>query len=325
MASRVTPEPKSTLSCPGNCGSISIQYPFGIGTGCFRSGFEIVCDNATGTPALAGTTRPVPVSLLSIKTAEARVMLPVAWECFHSSNKVNDSSNGDVHFNSDDVYRISNTHNQLVVIGCNTLGYTQSQRSEGNGYYPYAYYTGCMSFCNNSGSAADGACAGVGCCRVDIPPGVTDNKMSFGQYSHRERLGYSPCDMAFLVDKENYTFHTADLRMDLNRTMPVWLDWAIRDNLTCDEAKKAQGGYACVSANSECHDSTNGTRVRLQLQHGCQCSDLAVCCVFLPQSGEEQLAALVIEHDIRRGHRPCESFRPCPVRVLILWRQPTAW
>jgi len=115
-----------------------------------------------------------------------------------------------------------------------------------------------MSFCNNSGSAADGSCDGVGCCRVDIPPGVTDNKMNFRAYSHREKLGYSPCDLAFLVDRENYTFHTADLKMDRNRTMPVWLDWAIRDNLTCDEAKKAQGGYACVSANSECHDSTNG-------------------------------------------------------------------
>ena len=172
MASSViAPESKSTLSCPGSCGSISIQYPFGIGAGCFRNGFEIVCD-VTGTPALAGTTRPVPVNLLSIKTAEARVMLPVAWECFWS--------NGGVQFNKEGVYRISNTHNQLVVVGCNTLGYIQSQRNEGNDY-SYAYYTGCMSFCNNSGSAADGACDGVGCCRVDIPPGVTDNKMSFGQ------------------------------------------------------------------------------------------------------------------------------------------------
>jgi len=258
MASSViAPESKSTLSCPGSCGSISIQYPFGIGAGCFRNGFEIVCDNVTGTPALAGTTRPVPVNLLSIKTAEARVMLPVAWECFHSSNKVNDSSNGDVHFNSDDVYRISNTHNQLVVIGCNTLGYTQSQRSEGNGYYPYAYYTGCMSFCNNSGSAADGACAGVGCCRVDIPPGLTNNNMEFEQYNHTGVLGFSPCDYAFLVDKDSYTFRTADLKMDTNTMMPVWLDWAIRDNLTCDQARKTES-YACVSTSSECRDSSNG-------------------------------------------------------------------
>ena len=104
MASSViAPESKSTLSCPGSCGSISIQYPFGIGAGCFRNGFEIVCDNVTGTPALAGTTRPVPVNLLSIKTAEARVMLPVGWQCFNASDEVYAASDGDVQFNLDDV------------------------------------------------------------------------------------------------------------------------------------------------------------------------------------------------------------------------------
>ncbi|CAL4892405.1 unnamed protein product [Urochloa decumbens] len=258
MASRTTLESKNTSGCPGSCGNISIDYPFGIGTGCFRNGFEIICDHATGTPTLTGTTQPVPVKLLSIKTAEARVMLPVAWECFEDSKTVNASSDGDVRFNSDDVYRISNAHNHLVVIGCNTLGYTQSQRSEGNGYYSYAYYTGCMSFCNNSDSAADGACAGVGCCHVDIPPGLTNNNMAFEQYNHTSVLGFSPCDYAFLVDKDSYTFRTADLKMNTNTMMPVWLDWAIRDNLSCDEAKKKAESYACVSTNSECHDSSNG-------------------------------------------------------------------
>ncbi|XP_062202734.1 wall-associated receptor kinase 2-like [Phragmites australis] len=257
MAFSATPEVESTSDCPDSCGGIAIQYPFGIGTGCFRKGFEIICDRGLGMPVLAGTTRPVPVNLLSIRTAEARVMLPVAWECFNSSDKVYDWSDGNVQFNHEEVYRISNTHNQLVVIGCNTLGYTRSQRSEGNDY-PYAYYTGCMSFCNNSRSAVNGACAGVGCCHVDIPPGLTDNRMSFEEYTHKARLDFSPCDYAFLVDRDNYTFHTADLKMDVNATMPVWLDWAIRDNLTCEEVKKKVQSYACVSSNSECHDSSNG-------------------------------------------------------------------
>ncbi|CAN6351665.1 unnamed protein product [Urochloa humidicola] len=54
VASRATPESKNTSGCPGSCGNISIDYPFGIGTGCFRNGFEIICDHATGTPTLAG-------------------------------------------------------------------------------------------------------------------------------------------------------------------------------------------------------------------------------------------------------------------------------
>nr|CAB3465828.1 unnamed protein product [Digitaria exilis] len=257
----------NTSGCPNHCGTMSIQYPFGIGSGCFRNGFEITCDDSTNTPFLAGTTRPVPVNLLSITTAEARVMLPVAYECFVSGETVSDSSDGDVHFNSHDVYRISNAHNQLVVLGCNTLGYTQSQHSEGNGYYPYGYYTGCMSFCNGSRSAMDGACAGVGCCHVDIPPGLTNNNMAFEKYNHTAALGFSPCDYAFLVDRDHYTFHVSDLKMGKDTMMPVWLDWAIReDDLSCDEARKTKG-YACVSTNSLCRDSSNGP------EYVCNCSD----------------------------------------------------
>nr|CAB3465823.1 unnamed protein product [Digitaria exilis] len=265
MAFSATPEGASTSGCPDSCGGIAIQYPFGIGTGCFRNGFEIICDRSMDRPVLAGTTKPVPVNHLSIRTAEARVMLPIAWQCFNSSDSVYAWNDGDVQFNLEEVYRISNTNNQLVVIGCNTLGYTQSQRSEGNDY-DYGYYTGCMSYCNNSHSALDGACAGVGCCRLDIPPGLTDNRMDFDVYTHKARLGFSPCDFAFLVDRDNYTFHTADLKMDNTTMMPVWLDWAIRDNLTCVEAKSEAESYACVSPNSECRDSSNG------LGYVCNCS-----------------------------------------------------
>jgi hypothetical protein len=39
------------------------------------------------------------------------------------------------------MYRISNTHNMLVVLGCNTVAYTASERTEG-GSYSYTYFTG---------------------------------------------------------------------------------------------------------------------------------------------------------------------------------------
>jgi hypothetical protein len=81
-------------------------------------------------------------------------------------------------------------------------------------------------------------------------------------------VGFSPCDYAFIVDKEEYRFRRSDLKMELNRRMPVWLDWAIRDRhgnassmASCpapEVEKKKPAGYACVSANSECVNSTNG-------------------------------------------------------------------
>ncbi|KAL5230284.1 hypothetical protein ABZP36_029060 [Zizania latifolia] len=247
--------------CQDSCGGMPIPYPFGIGGGCFRPGFEMTCDG--DQPFLVGGMKPTRVSRLFVETAEARVMLPIGWQCFNSSKEVNNSNTGDVEFNRDGVYRISYTHNHFVVLGCNTFGYTGSHRNQGVDDYDYSegYYTGCLCYCNDTANVVSGACSGVGCCNIDIAPGLSDNTVSFDEnYTRMISLDFSPCDYAFLVEKESYTFSTADLRMDVHRTMPVRLDWAIRDNPTCGEAKKneTQGGFACVSDNSDCLNSTNG-------------------------------------------------------------------
>ena len=31
--------------CPSSCGGVQFSYPFGIGRGCFRQGFELTCDH----------------------------------------------------------------------------------------------------------------------------------------------------------------------------------------------------------------------------------------------------------------------------------------
>ncbi|KQJ81796.1 wall-associated receptor kinase 2 [Brachypodium distachyon] len=252
--------------CQTSCGGVDIPYPFGIGTGCFREGFAIDCSNNNG-PVLAGTT--LRVVRLSLDPDESQVMLPIGWQCYNATNPGDtyDWSHGETKMNKDGVYRISNTQNMLVVIGCNSLGMTASERTEG-GTENYAYFAGCMSYCNNSASPQDKLCAGVGCCHVDIPPGLTDNYFNFREYDHSAMLDYSPCDYAFLVGKNNYTFQRSDLRMNTNRTSPVWLDWAIRGNgsgaaiLSCANATTT----ACVSANSDCVDSQNGPG------YNCKCS-----------------------------------------------------
>ncbi|CAM0949182.1 unnamed protein product [Alopecurus aequalis] len=256
--------------CQASCGGVDIPYPFGIGAGCFRPGFEISCYSSA--PYLPGnTTESAGILVLSLSVMprpEARVMLPVAFQCFNSTGGTTDYSYGTVDINPLGVYRISNTHNELFVLGCNTEIYINSGPP---GRYKYSYYTGCVAYCNDSRSAQDGACAGIGCCHVDIPPGLTDNWMSLASgtagyaWSHVDQE-FSPCDYAFIVEKGNYTFKADDLtKMPTTQTMPLRLDWAIRDsniNSTGSMYSCAQVAnrtdYTCVSKHSECVDSTNG-------------------------------------------------------------------
>ncbi|CAM0958681.1 unnamed protein product [Alopecurus aequalis] len=252
--------------CQESCGGVDIPYPFGIGADCFRPGFEITCLNNT-MPVLPAATGVVRVlSLLVMPRPEARVMLPVAWMCYNSAGNATGSLDGGVNFNNDNVYRISNTHNELFVLGCNTFVYTMSWctalcNDPKNAMY--TFYSGCTTYCNDSRSAQDGACAGVGCCHVDIPPGLGDNRMKFDTWS---RVGkeFSPCDYAFIVEKGSYTFRAADLHMEKQTSLPLRLDWAIRDSnvnstasLSCAQLSQ-KGNSTCVSDHSECVDSTNG-------------------------------------------------------------------
>ncbi|GJN10172.1 hypothetical protein PR202_ga28243 [Eleusine coracana subsp. coracana] len=255
--------------CPTKCGDVDIPYPFGIGAGCSRSkGFEITCVN--NTAVLPSATRmTIPVTNLSVAPEPvAKVSLPVAYRCYNLKGDTVGEFDGHVDVNTRGAYRISDARNVFVVLGCNTGAFTMNSNATGGGggggRYDYRFYMGCFAYCDGPpGAAADGRCASVGCCRVDIAPGLTDNVVQFEDWPH-DGMEYSPCDVAFLVDRDGYEFRAADLLMDVRRrSMPVWLDWAIRDGgdgepMSCAAATGNRTGYACVSANSECVDAVNG-------------------------------------------------------------------
>ncbi|XP_071683844.1 wall-associated receptor kinase-like 8 [Lolium perenne] len=110
--------------CVDRCGNVSIPYPFGIGKDCFRGdGFEISCGKDS-VPLLLGTGQNMDMRVLNLSLSPypvARVMLPVAWQCFNSADTV-------INLKPDGVHRISRDHNELVALGCNTVGVLASAR-----------------------------------------------------------------------------------------------------------------------------------------------------------------------------------------------------
>jgi hypothetical protein len=250
--------------CQPTCGSVDIPYPFGVGKNCSRDeGFEITCKGST--PFLEGLEdNRYRVLNLSVVPNVALVELPIAYQCYNASGKYTNWNTSAVAFNKKGVYRISNTRNELVIIGCNTNGYIRSNETDGSSAYSYSIYTGCVSYCTSAESTVNGQCAGVGCCRVDIPPGLTDNSIAFDGYDHTDFYSFSPCSYGFLVGKDNYTFHQDDLQMDNDTKKPVWLDWAIRPpngskELTCAEAAKDRASFACKAPHITCKDALNAS------------------------------------------------------------------
>jgi hypothetical protein len=198
-ATAATVDSLSTIpGCQGLCGGVEIPFPFGIGTSCSRKGFEIDCINngsAGEIPVLAKIDQTIQVLNLSVSPfPEARVLLPVAWQCFNSTGYVIGSYTGDVNFNPEGVYRISSTRNELFVLGCNTFVYASGVRWH-SGRFRYKYYAGCVAVTNDTTDPRDGACASLGCCHVDIPPGFTDTTMTMstgGGWSHTDQRSSAP-------------------------------------------------------------------------------------------------------------------------------------
>ncbi|CAO2150219.1 unnamed protein product [Urochloa humidicola] len=260
--------------CPSICGTVNIPYPFGIGVECAWPGtgsdnldFTITCNHSFNPP------RPYigdfEIISISLEAGEMRVFSPVSYICYNSSNTT--ESNGFSSWSLDfATFLISPVRNVFTGIGCDTLALLAG-REDGS------YFSGCYISCLSLHEAAqDGEeCTGLGCCQTSVPTNLTTVNIGWGNYTHTNLAWkYSPCNYAFIAEKGWYHFKRRDLtrlanktftdRVGNNKTVPMVLDWAIRDGGSC-RAPPNNGGASpkptapsCISRNSACVNATQG-------------------------------------------------------------------
>jgi hypothetical protein len=241
-------------NCSDRCGGVEIPFPFGTTDGCYLNKyFALTCDQSTGE-VLYG--RNVIVTNISIQ-GQLEILMYVAHQCFNGLGMLPHDNKHSLRVTA---FTISSTKNVFVAVGCDTYAYLNGFQNNDR------FSMGCMSICKSISNVANHSCSGIGCCQVDIPPGLKN--FTLEAYSFKNHTGissFSPCSYAFVVKQDHFNFSSDYLyTLKDNKTLPMVLDWAI-GNETCKFAQ-IKPDYVC-GGNSTCLDLGNGYGYR------CKCED----------------------------------------------------
>lgn len=253
------PSTASLAHCPKTCGNVSIWYPFGIGPGCFREGFELMCSNNTKPWKLfLGNTTTQVTSLFPSGTVLASVMYTIPMT----------PGVGTYNLSWDSPGRNLNieTYNYLAFLGC------------GIGVYLFHPDTGdllghCTSKCASMSAmlmaTEGGICNGMGCCTVTFPVLFRGFRVTIVKNNETVPQPFANLTIKAFLTFYPYRFSVADLLSDKINASTVgassaYLSTVITDEPNCASARlDNKTRYACGSSN--CVDVANGG-------YSCTCS-----------------------------------------------------
>ncbi|XP_064958441.1 wall-associated receptor kinase 1-like [Musa acuminata AAA Group] len=243
----------TTFLCPKNCGNISFEYPFGIGDGCFRPGFNLTCRNhSTSAPGLFLGDGTIEVTRIDMNQGFVYIKPPTV------------------------VMDVDDKFKRASLIDLENWPYSfelmeQMTRNSYQGISTEVYVLGCSAMAKQVDRTTNktiSACFSI--CAAGVPSqysewsDVTSGYCTMNLWSKNStaleiqltRIDQTELHLVNTTSIKVIIFNGGDLEGVLNgsRTnVEATLAWYMNDHLSCEEAKNTDT-YACVSQNSLCHN-----------------------------------------------------------------------
>ncbi|TVU16392.1 hypothetical protein EJB05_39951, partial [Eragrostis curvula] len=250
IAATVAAFPVALPGCPEACGNITVPYPFGIGQGCFRPGFNLTCDETHYPPRL----------LVEHNVQVLNISLPDGTMRIHS-RALNTSSH---HFNGSwsaglmdaGPLKVSAIYNVFVSIGCNILArLTVANPEVHDPNTPRGFVSICAAVCLDGlpSPFENTSCSGDTCCQMSISQGAASYGVQVNSLDQADGID-TGFGAVFIVDREWFSKNLSSIMEDIlsNLIVPTVLDWFLDSKRDNDMFffDPVISGLRCISLNS---------------------------------------------------------------------------
>ncbi|KAG6480741.1 wall-associated receptor kinase 1-like [Zingiber officinale] len=250
---KTTPIEKGTFTLPSNCqtscGDISIQYPFGIGDGCYLPGFGLTCfeqyDSSVPTQLFMGGDGTLEVTGINLYSGYVYFKLPVISMAVDQSFITVPLIDLQNYHN----FNFWATNNVLFVSGCNVHASLVDLAKDNT------IIANCSTICLDVGP--DSSPIRREECSVPIRKGIRD-RVFLGVRLTR-------------LDQTNATAVSAYVSSSIGSS-DFKLSWYMDDHSSCREAMSDMETYACISNNSGCYSAFSGEIRDVTVGYYCSCS-----------------------------------------------------